>query len=159
MPGCATASCSRGVAIGNTSTDNCEVAEQVPESARPSTGRVSGRGRGQSRRRGVDTAAILSPVDGYLTQLKLLGSRELPWWGIRMSGTYQNLPGNVITAHVIYTGAQILAANPSLGAFSSGAAGQVTVNVLEPGTVHASGCISSTGGSLRSCDSASSRSI
>ena len=51
-----------------------------------------------------------------------------------MSGTYQSLPGNVITAHVIYTGAQILAANPSLGAFSAGPAGQVTVNVLPPGT-------------------------
>jgi len=124
-----------GVSIGNTSSDNCEVAAQVPESQlglAPVGFPVGAAGN--------PGAGVWTPLQfcrqstGYLAQMKLLGSYALPWWGIRMSGTYQSLPGNVITAHVIYTGAQILAANPSLGAFSAGPAGQVTVNVLEPGT-------------------------
>ena len=54
-----------GVAIGNTSTDNCEVAEQVPRvsSAFHRSGFRSGP-RAIQARGGVDTAAILSPVDG-----------------------------------------------------------------------------------------------
>ena len=72
----------------------------------------------------MDTAAILSPVDGISHAAKAARvADELPWWGIRMSGTYQNLPGNVITAHVIYTGAQILAANPLPGRVQFGRSG------------------------------------
>ena len=124
-----------GVATGKTMTDNCDVARQVPEAqlGLPPVGFPVGAA-------GNPGAGVWTPLQfcrqstGYLTQFKLLGSYQLPWWGIRTSATYQSLPGNPITAHVIYTGAQILAANPSLGAFSSGPAGQVTVNVLQPGT-------------------------
>ena len=39
----------------------------------------------------------------------------------------------MVQANVIYTGAQIVAANPQLGAFSAGAVGQASVGVFEPG--------------------------
>ena len=68
-----------------------------------------------------------------MPQYKALGSYQLPWWGIRTSGTFQSIPGPMVQANVIYTGAQIVAANPQLGAFSAGAVGQASVGVFEPG--------------------------
>jgi hypothetical protein len=70
---------------------------------------------------------------GWQPQVKFLANYELPWYGLRVSGNFQSLPGPAIQAGVIYTGAQLA---PALGrTFSAGAAGQKTVNAFVPNTV------------------------
>src|SRR5262249_28141144 len=67
------------------------------------------------------------------TQVKLLGNYPLPWWGIQVSGTFQNLPGPPITASRAYTSAEIA---PSLGRpLSSGATGTVSIAMLQPNSM------------------------
>ena len=66
------------------------------------------------------------------TQVKLSGSYPLPW-DVHVSGTYQNLPGLPIQANFTATNAVIA---PSLGRnLSAGAAGAVSVPLLEPFTM------------------------
>jgi hypothetical protein len=70
---------------------------------------------------------------GWQPQLKFLSNYELPWYGLRVSGNFQSLPGPAIQAGVIYTGAQLA---PALGRpFTAGATGQKTVNAFIPNTV------------------------
>jgi hypothetical protein len=64
----------------------------------------------------------------FLTQYKAVGAYTLPY-GIRISGTFQSVPGPVIAANNIYA-----AVPPSLG--RPFFAGQTTVNVVEPGTLY-----------------------
>jgi hypothetical protein len=86
----------------------------------------------------------------YLTQVKLLATYPLPWWGIQASGVFQSLlpdPTGATTAtgtggfEVNYFGmaANYIATNaqiaPSLGRNLSSAA-NVTVNVVQPGTLY-----------------------
>jgi hypothetical protein len=67
------------------------------------------------------------------TAVKLLGAYPLPWWGMMVSGTYQNLQGPAIVATQTYTSAQIA---PSLGRnLSSGATGTVSVSLLPPNSL------------------------
>ena len=76
--------------------------------------------------------------------MKLLGSYQLPWWDLLVSGTFQSqVPDPVGGANFDYNyfglPANYVAGNaqiaPSLGRrLSSG--GTVTVNVVEPGTLY-----------------------
>ena len=67
------------------------------------------------------------------TQLKLSGVYPLPWWGLQVSGVFQNLPGPVDSATRVYTNAQVA---PSLGrSLSSGVNGTVSVALLRPFSV------------------------
>jgi hypothetical protein len=62
------------------------------------------------------------------TQVKLLGNYPLPWWGVQMSATFQNLPGPSIGANRSYRSAEIM---PALGrSLSSGATGNVSIQLL-----------------------------
>ena len=47
-----------------------------------------------------------------LTEFKLSGVQPLPWWGLQVSATYQNLPGVPQAATYLATNAEIA---PSLG--------------------------------------------
>ncbi len=113
-----------GAALGKQVMDNCDVVTKLDN---PSTY--------QCRRE-----------SGLLPQVKLLGTYPLPWWGLQVSGTLQSsIPDPVgganfdynyfgLPANVVYANAQI---SPSLGRnLSAGAAGNVTVNVLEPGSLY-----------------------
>jgi hypothetical protein len=113
-----------GAALGKSVTDNCDVVTKLDN---PSTY--------QCRRE-----------SGLLPQVKLMGSYPLPWWGLQVSGTLQSsIPDPVgganfdynyfgMPANVVYSNAVI---SPSLGrGLSAGAAGNVTVNVLEPGSLY-----------------------
>jgi hypothetical protein len=105
---------SGGVASGRRVTDNCEVRAKLPE---------------------VGISGGFSPVSNpfchttepMLTSVKGTASYNLPWYGIRLSGTLQSVPGPVIAANNTYTTA--------VGgrAFSGGSA---TVNLIEPGTLY-----------------------
>jgi hypothetical protein len=120
-----------GLSVGNVVSDNCEVARKVPESLL-STAASSAP---------FTAVGVWTPLQychqetGYHPQYKFLGSYTVPRVDIRISGTFQSIPGPQINANVIYTGAQIVAQNPSLGAFSTGANGQATVGVINPGDI------------------------
>ena len=120
-----------GMSTGNTTRDVCEVLDKVPEGLFPLGG---GPGGGGVNVAGLVERPFCRQETGFRAQYKFLGSYMLPW-DVRVSGTFQSTPGPQILANTIYTGAQILAQNPSLGAFSTGLTGQATVNVVTPGTV------------------------
>jgi hypothetical protein len=105
---------SGGVAAGRRLTDNCEVRAKLPEIA------ISG---------GFQpvTNPFCRTAEPMLTSIKGTASYNLPWYGIRLSGTLQSVPGPVVAANNTYTSA--------VGgrAFSSGSA---TVNLIEPGTLY-----------------------
>ena len=80
----------------------------------------------------------------FLPQVKLMGAYPLPWWGVQVSGAFQSqVPDPVggggfnynyfgLPANYVATSAQI---RPSLGRNLS-SAGNVTVNVVESGTLY-----------------------
>jgi len=102
-----------GVSTGRTSTDNCDVRDDVPE-----VGAVNPYCH-------VDTA--------FLTQVKLLGTYTLPRVGVLVSATFQSLPGPQVTANYVASNAQI---TPSLGRPLSGGAQNATINIVTPGTMY-----------------------
>jgi hypothetical protein len=79
-----------------------------------------------------------------LPQVKLMGAYPLPWWGVQVSGTFQSqVPDPVggggfnynyfgLPANYVASAAQI---RPSLGRNLS-SAGNVTINIVEPGTLY-----------------------
>jgi len=89
----------------------------------------------QNTCRVIDSPATLRNCDfknPFLTQIKLSGAYPLPW-DFQLSGTFQNLPGNSVSANYAYTSAQI---KESLGRdLSAGANQTVSVNLLDPNTL------------------------
>jgi hypothetical protein len=71
-------------------------------------------------------------VSPFLTQFKALGSYRVPKVDVRLSATYQSLPGPHITANYIATNAQV---TPELGRPLVGVP-NLTANIAEPGSVY-----------------------
>jgi hypothetical protein len=119
-------------------TDNWRGVDATINMRLPGGATVNG-GLSTGRFHRVDCAIVDAPVRQYCDtlqpwqhQLKFLGRWPTPWYGIELSGVYQNLPGQAIRASVVYTSAQIL---PSLGRnLSAGAAGNVTIDLIQPDT-------------------------
>jgi hypothetical protein len=106
---------SGGLTFGKTMNDNCSLIASAPQLV------------------GSQPVEFCHNESGWQPQAKFLATYELPWYGLRVSGNFQSLPGPAIQAGVIYTGAQLA---PALGrTFSAGAAGQKTVNAIVPNTV------------------------
>ena len=106
---------SGGITFGKTMIDNCGLIAAAPQLV------------------GGTPVEYCHSDSGWQPQLKFLTNYELPWYGLRVSGNFQSLPGPGVQAGVIYTGAQLA---PALGrTFSAGNAGQKTVNVFDPNTV------------------------
>ena len=103
-----------GISTGRTVTDNCEVLAQTPELNPPA-------------RRSVTRSAA------FLTQVKMLGSYTIPKIDVQASATFQSIPGPSMSANYIAPNALV---QPSLGRPLSGGAANVTVNLVEPGTMY-----------------------
>jgi hypothetical protein len=120
-----------GVSTGKSMSDNCAIVDAVPESMSLA---------------GALPAGIQQPVTAGLGALvpksfchqetpfqplyKALASYTLPWFGIRLSGTLQSLPGPQIVGTNIYneaTRSTTTLARPFTNA-------QAVVNVIQPGT-------------------------
>ena len=108
-----------GVSTGRTSTDNCEIVDNVPEMLLAGTAMVP---RDYCH---VDTA--------FLTQVKLLGSYTIPRIDVRLAGSFQSIPGPPISAELVVSSAT---AARSLGRPLAGGTANVTVNIVEPGTMY-----------------------
>jgi hypothetical protein len=112
-----------GVSLARTDVNNCAL-NSLPNVV--AAGQTAGAPRNNTYCHAVGTF-------GQTGQVKLLANYPLPWWGIQVSGTFQNLPGPNITASQIYTSSQIAS---SLGRpLSSGSAGTVSVTLLPPNAV------------------------
>jgi hypothetical protein len=102
-----------GLSTGKTVADSCAIQAALPE-----------------------ISPLLGPYchqeTPWLTQFKFLGSYRLPY-ALQVSGTFQSLPNDPISAAYVATNAQIA---PSLGRnLSAGAAATATVQIIPPGTV------------------------
>ena len=103
-----------GLSTGSTLTDNCAVADQLPEIRTVPD---------QFCRQ--DTA--------FLTNVKFSGSYTVPRLDVLISGTFRSVPGPEILATYVATNAVIA---PSLGRPLSGGAANVPVPIVEPGTLY-----------------------
>jgi carboxypeptidase family protein len=109
-----------GVSTGRTSTDNCEIVDNVPEMLVFAPGAMVPRDHCH-----VDTA--------FLTQVKLLGSYTIPGIDVRLAGSFQSIPGPPIAAYLVVPSA---VAARSLGRPLAGGAANVTVSIVDPGTMY-----------------------
>ncbi len=110
-----------GTSTGRTSTDNCDIIDDVPES--------------------VLSVAANAPdfpychVDtNWLTQFKGVASYTVPRIDVSVSGTFQRIPSPVPDIRANWA-APNAAIQPSLGRPLSGGAQNQTVNLVEPGTM------------------------
>jgi hypothetical protein len=120
-----------GVSTGRTALNMCPIWAQHPNVSIASSLQASAStapgGAGQ-------VGDFCDQQSALLTQVKFLGSYPLPWWGVQMSATFQNFPGQPIFANYVATNAVI---RPSLGRnLSSGANGTVTFNIVPPGEMY-----------------------
>jgi hypothetical protein len=118
-----------GVSTGKTMSDNCAIVAAVPESlnvAVPTGVQPL-----------VAAAGSLSPQSfchqetPYQPLWKGLASYLTPWWGIRVAGTLQSLPGPQIVGTNIYNNSNRTTTTTLTRPFTNG---QAIVNVVQPGT-------------------------
>ena len=100
-----------GISTGRTVTDNCEVVQKLDN---PST-------------------RFCHSETSFLTQVKGFGAYTVPRIDVQISATLQSLPGPAILANYNAPNALV---QPSLGRPLSGGAANVTVNLVEPGTMY-----------------------
>jgi len=100
-----------GMSTGRTSTDSCDIVAKID-----------------------NPSALYCHVDtAFLTQVKFLGTYAVPKIDVQISATFRSVPGPNILANYIATNAVV---QPSLGRPLSGGAANVTVNLVEPGTMY-----------------------
>jgi hypothetical protein len=111
-----------GISTGRTITDNCEVVAVAGNT-------TAGFGLAL-----VDNIQPLycRNVQDFTTQFKMLGTYTVPKVDLNIAATVQSSPGAVLAANYVATNAQV---QPSLGRPLSGGAANVTVNLVEPGTL------------------------
>ena len=120
-----------GLSTGKQMTDNCEIIDDLPEALTVGTiagvtpAAVQGSGVGS-----ISPAGFCHQESPFLTQYKGLASYSLPWYGIRVSGTFQSLPGPQILATNVYNNANRVTLTTLARPF---VAAQSTVSTIEPG--------------------------
>jgi hypothetical protein len=101
-----------GTSTGRTSTDTCDVRAKFPESA--------------------PTNPYCDVDNPFLTQARGFASYVVPKISVALSTTFQSIPGNNLAANYAYSNAAVA---PLLGRPLSGNAQNITVNLIEPGTM------------------------
>jgi hypothetical protein len=111
-----------GVSTGRTTTDNCDVAAKAGTT-------TTGFGVVFTDN---PTQLYCHNVQNFQTQFKMLGTYLIPKVDVNFAATLQSSPGAILAANYIATNAVV---QPSLGRPLSGGAANVTVNLVEPGTL------------------------
>ena len=140
-----------GVSTGTTMSDTCDIVDDVPESLFTPIPPA-----GQGIQPGIQAQVKDSPFgalngawisrnhchqdSGYLPQYKALASYTLPWYGVRVSGTLQSLPGPMMFATTTYNDAPNNTSSfsrPSLTTLGRPfTLASATLNLIEPGTMY-----------------------
>ncbi len=121
-----------GVSTGKSMTDNCDIVDDVPEALQAPI--VAAPAGIQPLVTAANTGGAWTPKQychqetPFLAQYKGLAAYTLRY-GIRLSGTFQSIPGPQIAANTVYTGIV-----PSLGRPFT--LGQANINLVEPGTLY-----------------------
>jgi hypothetical protein len=102
-----------GINSGTTRTDNCEVRALVPEES--------------------PTNPWCNTSTGFVTRYTGLGSYTIPKVDVLLSGTFRSDQGGALAANWVVSNALV---QPSLGRPLSNNAPNVTVNLVEPGTLY-----------------------
>lgn len=109
-----------GTSTGRTSLDVCDLRAQLPELT-------------------VAAPYVVGPTSPncnipgkFQTQVKFLGTYAVPKVDVQVAATYRSLPGAAIVSNYV-AGNPVV--QPSLGRPLSGGAANVTVNLVEPGTM------------------------
>ena len=102
-----------GVSTGRQETDNCDVIRNLPEAA-------------------VLTAPYCHQTENFLTDVKLIGTYDVPKIDVAFSALFYSRPGPVISANRVFASAEIA---PSLGRPLAANAPNVTINMVQPGTL------------------------
>lgn len=127
-----------GTSTGQTVMDFCEVAQQVPESLTPPQTVTIGVSIPGPSALGVNQAGAMPLqychlASGFLTQVRALGSYLVPKIDLEVSATFRSNPGVQLAANYNVP-ASVIA--ESLGRPPSGGVANVTVNLVEPGTLY-----------------------
>src|SRR5262245_208303 len=116
-----------GLSTGRTMIDNCDVAARLPEM-------LTGLSVLNDANAGVQfPAEYCDQRSPFLTQVKFLGSYEIPKIDLFISAALQSVPGPQVLGNFVATNAVVL---PSLGRPLAGGAANVTVNVVPPGAMY-----------------------
>ena len=115
-----------GMSVGQTTSDACDVRANLPE-----LNQAIGAGLQTST---VNTVSPYCQVSsGYLKQVRGLATYVIPKVDVQLSGIFQSKPGPALLAnYAVPTAAAAL----TLGRPLSGNAPNVTVNLIEPGTLY-----------------------
>jgi len=102
-----------GISTGKRLTDNCDIVDDVPESA-------------------LLTGSYCRQSENFLTDGKLIWTYPIPKIDVSVSGLFISRPGPQISANRVVPNAEIV---PSLGRSLSNNAPNATVNMVYPGTM------------------------
>jgi Carboxypeptidase regulatory-like domain len=116
-----------GTSFGKTASDNCEVMAKVPEM-------LNGLGSYDLANNNVwMPLQYCHQETKMITQVKMLGAYTVPKIDVQISSTFQSVPGPLVFANYAVPAAVAAA---SLGRPLSGNAQNITVNLLDPGTLY-----------------------
>jgi hypothetical protein len=118
---------SGGVSTGKRTTDNCEIVAKLPEML------LSAQNLTTANNNVWLPAQWCHQEEPFLTQVKGFGSYIVPRIDVQVSGTFQSIPGPIVAANFNAPNAAVLA---SLGRPLSGGAANITVNIVEPGSMY-----------------------
>jgi hypothetical protein len=121
-----------GTSTGQTVADNCDVRARLPELATTTTG-TSAFGAGLTGSAVTPLSPYCHVAYGVLTQVRGLSSYVIPKLDLQLAATFQSKPGPLLAANYAAPNAVVA---PSLGRDLSGNAANVTVNLVEPGSLY-----------------------
>lgn len=127
-----------GTSTGQTVMDFCEVGEKVPESLVPPQTVTIGVSIPGPSALGVNQSGAMPLqychlASGFLTQFRGLGTYLVPKVDVEVSTTFRSNPGVQLAANYNVPAAVVA---QSLGRPPSGGVANVTVNLIEPGTLY-----------------------
>jgi hypothetical protein len=118
---------SGGVSTGKRTADNCEIVAKLPEML------LSAQNLGTANNNVWLPGQWCHQEEPFLTQVKGFGSYLVPKVGVQVAATFQSIPGPLIAANFNAPNAAVA---PSLGRPLSGSAANVSVNLVEPGSMY-----------------------